>query len=109
MTIKFLNCNSTNINIKIYNTNNDLICEKQVIQNKIELDLPNNIYIIHIYNNNCLIAKTVLIIKDNYKCITYEFNNTKTRQLNIKTFILDDYHYSGLKIERGSLLLKNII
>ena len=86
--------------ISIYDCNNNLIFEGVTCNNQIDLCLEEcNAY-------------RIVVISNNIKLVTSFFVNNNSRykfNLNISnnpiTFILTDFYYKNLPIERGELLL----
>ncbi|MBO5530249.1 MAG: hypothetical protein J5970_02515 [Bacilli bacterium] len=99
----FLGLGYNNFNqacINIYDCNNKLIFEGKTYSNEIDLCLEEcNVYRIVVISNNIKLV-TSFFVNDNSR---YKFN------LNIRnnpiTFILTDFYYENLPIERGELLL----
>ncbi len=112
MILKLTNINiikECNICLKIFDVNNNQV--KTIYPNSsiINLDIDYGIYKIKLYCNNSLLDQVVIYHNKENQIIYYTYNNCRNTLSNIRKFIVYDYHYSNLKIERGNLLLKSII
>ncbi len=96
--------------VELYDTNNNLIGTECSSLNTFKFNVCYGVYKVKIYFNNYLVAQTSFMYSRGNEIIYYNFNNygNNTPTRNRRTFTLYDYHYSGLKIERGNLILKSI-
>lgn len=103
--LKFYGLGYNDINqayIKIYDINNNLIYEGQTYNNEIIICLnENNIYNLYAYTCYETLNKSFYVY-DQYE-YNFIFNNIIYD--NTITFLLTDYNYSNLPIERGEITL----
>ncbi len=106
MKLKLFNC--YNLTIKIYNKENKIIKEEKIQNNILLLNIKPGIYKVHITKNNTILDRFTILVSECNQEFTYSLCLNKNNNYNRK-FILYDYHYSGLKIERGELILTSIM
>ena len=102
------NIKGNGIKIIIYDSNSYIVCKKIIYNNKLNICLKQNqIYIIEVEYFDWTINKSFIVLNNicNYY---FKFNqsiicnNNSGRNI---TFLLTDYNYSNLPIERGNLIL----
>ncbi len=111
MILKLTNINiikESNFYIKIYDIKNNIVSTIILNNPTIILDINYGVYKLEFYCNNYLFDKVIIYHNKENQILYYTYNTRTNIPTNIKRFILYDYHYSNLKIERGNLLLKSI-
>ncbi len=105
--IKFYGLGYNNVNqanVSIYNSNRNLIFEGNTFNNEIELCLKENeIYILNATSSIGSITRVFYVKNDLY--LYYSFVELLPIINPPITFLLTDYYYDNLPIERGELLL----
>ena len=106
VTLKFIGTGYKDIyqaNIKIYDINNKLINECTTYNGYINICLKKCCYYkIKATLNNDILNGVIYINQDLY---TFVFNRSYISIPTITTFILTDYNYNNLPIEKGELIL----
>ncbi|MBQ2639400.1 MAG: hypothetical protein IJF92_01355 [Bacilli bacterium] len=89
---------------KIYNSNNKLIYEGKTYNGELELCLKkNNCYRLEAISKDEIIDIWFYVNKTR-KCYLFKFRRSIIEN-NPITFLLTDYYYSNLPIEKGELIL----
>ena len=88
--------------IEIYDLNNKLIYEGYTYNGCISICLKNNTY----YKIKAILDNDILngVIYTNQTIYKFIFNRSYI-PINITTFIVTDYNYNNLPIEKGELIL----
>jgi len=106
VTLKFIGTGYKDIyqaNIKIYDMNNKLIYDCYTYNGYINIYLKECCYYkVNATLNDEILNGAIYINKDMY---TFIFNRSYISNSTITTFILTDYNYNNLPIEKGELIL----
>ena len=107
--LRFIGLGYNDINqacIKIYDNNNNLIISKYSYNGYIKVCLKvNNIYRVYVSSYNEVINKYFYVNNYNINYV-FAFNRSIfTQSNNLITFLLTDYYYNNLPIEKGNLIL----
>ena len=103
--LKFYGLGYSNINqalVYIYDMNNNLICENMTYNNELEICIKECSMYKLIAKSNYEILNTYFYVNENNE---YFFNFESSIYARPITFLLTDYYYSNLKIERGEITL----
>ena len=107
ITLNFLGLGYNNINqadVLIYDDCNNLVYNKKTYNNKLNICLKNNkIYRVVAISLNDRITTTIYINCNNY-CFRFNRSIINENPDSI-TFLLTDYYYDNLPIERGEIIL----
>ena len=105
--LNFLGLGYNNINqadVFVYDNSNNLVYNKKTYNNKLNICLEKN----KVYR---VVAKsledtidTIIYINNNYYCFRFKRSIIHINN-NPITFLLTDYHYDNLPIERGEIVL----
>ncbi len=110
INIRFLGTGYNNFyqaNVKIFDNRNKLVYKKHTYNGKLTVCLKENCYYRVIANLNNQVIKTIIYVnkcKCNYEFAFYNCCLNNNVDNNV-TFLLTDYYYSDLPIERGNLIL----
>ena len=108
--INFYGLGYNNINqafVTIYDEYNNVVFEGKTHNNHILVNLcRNNVYKLIACSLGEEINTYFYVNSDNY-CFRFNYNmiDTNNKESNLVTFILTDYFYDNLKIERGEIIL----
>ena len=107
ITLNFLGLGYNNINqadVLIYDEFNNLVYNKKTYNNKLNICLKRNkIYRVEAFSLNDRISTTIYINNNNY---CFQFNRSIINENSDSiTFLLTDYYYDNLPIERGEIIL----
>ncbi len=101
--------NINQANVLIYDKNNCLIVNKKTYNNKLNLCLKTNQKYKLIAKSNFGTINTYFYVNNYLNTYSFIFNyaliNQNYKRSSIITFLLTDYYYNNLPIERGNLLL----
>lgn len=101
MIVNFINCKSLNDDLRVLIYNDDYRCIYNHVNKSICINLCDGIYKLQLSNRYGIINTYIFIYKNNTKLnIYYNYYVNNKRKI-----ILTDYHYKGLKIERGIINL----
>ena len=107
ITLNFLGLGYNNINqadVLIYDEFNNLVYNKKTYNNKLNICLKKNkVYRVVAFSLNDRISTTIYINNNNY---CFRFNRSIINENSDSiTFLLTDYYYDNLPIERGEIIL----
>lgn len=107
ITLNFLGLGYNNINqadVLIYDDCNNLVYTKKTYNNKLNICLKKNkVYRVVAFSLNDRISTTIYINNNNY---CFRFNRSIINENSDSiTFLLTDYYYDNLPIERGEIIL----
>lgn len=107
ITLNFLGLGYNNINqadVLIYDEFNNLVYNKKTYNNKLNICLKRNkIYRVEALSLNDRIDTNIYINSSNY---CFRFNRSIINEDSDSiTFLLTDYYYDNLPIERGEIIL----
>ena len=103
--LKFYGLGYNNINqalVYIYDINNNLIYEKETFNSELYVCLNENTVYKIVAKSNNEILNTYFYVNNND---IYVFSFKSSIYGRTITFLLTDYYYSNLKIERGEIIL----
>ena len=90
--------------VKVYDQDNNIIYSGYTYDGEISLLVTiNNIYRVEAFFYKEVINTSIYICNLNTYC--FIFNHAKYKKNNTITFLLTDYYYKNLKIEKGEILL----
>ena len=107
ITLNFLGLGYNNINqadVLIYDEFNNLVYNKKTYNNKLNICLKKNkVYRVVAFSLNDRISTSIYINNNNY---CFRFNRSIINENSDSiTFLLTDYYYDNLPIERGEIIL----
>lgn len=100
--INYGDFNICNVNIKIFDSNNNLITN-DIIDKKTYYNLCNGLYVLKIFSGSNLLGIYPLIHSNDDDIFNIYLCSYKKDIF--RTFFLYDYFYKGLKIQRGEIIL----
>ena len=109
ITLKFLGLGYNNINqadVFIYDCCNNLVCNKKTYNNKLNICLDKNkVYKIVAKSLGDTIESVIYTGKNNNYCFRFSRSIIDIVNEDSITFLLTDYYYDNLPIERGEMIL----
>ena len=110
LNIRFIGTGYNNYyqaNVKIFDMNNKLVYKGCTFNGRIDVCLKENCcYKLNAALNNQIINAVLIVGKEcNYEYIFYNCCLNEKSNTEEITFLLTDYYYNNLPIERGNLLI----